>query len=397
MKKTDFLIIGAGVIGLTIALGLKKRYPKLDVLIIDKEKHSSEHASGRNSGVLHSGIYYPSDSLKAKFTKSGNLSWKEYCYDNNLKIENSKKLIIARSESDFKVLDLLATRAKKNFVEAYILDEKETIKVEKKVKFFERSLFVPSTASIDPIEASRSLEKNFISMGGRISFQDEFINIEKNHVIKTRKSMISAGFVINCAGLYADKIAKKFGFSENFTLVPFKGLYVYSKEKHSLPNVHIYTAPDLSKPFLGVHFTRTVDGFGKIGPTSMPAFWRENYRGFTGFNFPEFLNVSKNILSLFVNNKNNFRKLAFDEIRKQTISSLVSEANSFLPSIEQMKFENWGKPGIRAQLIDLKEKSLIMDFVIEGDNNSVHILNAISPAFTCAIPFADYVIDNHII
>jgi hypothetical protein len=129
----------------------------------------------------------------------------------------------------------------------------------------------------------------------------------------------------------------------------------------------------------------------------MPAFWRENYQGIERFNFPEFLNVSKNILSLFIRNKSNFRSLAFEEMRKQTISSLVSEANSFLPNIEQMKFENWGRPGIRAQLVDLKEKNLVMDFVIEGDSNSVHILNAISPAFTCAIPFADYVIDNHII
>jgi L-2-hydroxyglutarate oxidase LhgO len=394
--KSDFLIIGGGVIGLSLGISIQKKFPKSKVVIIEKEKKIAEHASGRNSGVIHSGIYYPADSLKAKFTKAGNEFWTNYCRENSINIDCCGKVIVAKSESDLNVMDLLYNRAISNGIDVKMLDNYELKQIEPKSRTFSKAIYVPSTASVDPIEICKHLEKSFLFFGGTIFYDEQFLKNNKNNLVRTTRKNISAGHIFNCAGLYADKVAKQFNFSENYSLVPFKGLYAYSKLSRELPRVHIYPVPDLSKPFLGVHFTRTVNGFGKIGPTSMPSFWRENYQGFHRFNPNEFLEVTKNLSKLMIGNKNNFRKLALSELRKQKISHLLEDVSSLIVNANSLGFNTWGRPGLRAQLINLKTNDLVMDFMIEGDSKSTHILNAISPAFTCAFPFSEYLIEIHL-
>ena len=210
----------------------------------------------------------------------------------------------------------------------------------------------------------------------------------------TSQGEIAFGYMVNAAGLYADRIAQDFGFSKNYRILPFKGLYLYSNEPSETFRTSIYPVPDLRNPFLGVHFTVTAEQKVKIGPTAIPAFWRENYKGFSNFNFNELMEILLRQAGLFWSSDFGFKSLAFEEIQKYSQTKLVSLASLLAEGVELSSFNKWGKPGIRAQLLNIREKKLEMDFVTEGDSKSLHILNAVSPAFTCAIPFAHYTCDK---
>jgi len=199
--------------------------------------------------------------------------------------------------------------------------------------------------------------------------------------------------VINAAGLYADRVARDFGFSERYRILPFKGLYLYSNEPAGAFRTNIYPVPDLRNPFLGVHFTIKADGHAKIGPTAIPAFWREQYHGFDNFSFRELVEVLIREAGLMLSANFDFRKLAIEEIQKYYRPHLASLAARLAHGVKASDYTHWGEPGIRAQLLDIKSRKLEMDFVIEGDEKSTHVLNAVSPGWTCSIPFAGYVVD----
>lgn len=199
---------------------------------------------------------------------------------------------------------------------------------------------------------------------------------------------------MNAAGLYADKIAREFGFSEKYKILPFKGLYLYSDEPRGSVKTNIYPVPDLRNPFLGVHVTVTSEGKSKIGPTAIPAFWREQYSGMENFRVGEFMDLTLRQMSLIRHSSFDFKKLAIQEMRKYSRRHLVSFSSSLMEGVELRHFKTWGKPGLRAQLVNVKDKSLQMDFVLEGDGKSMHILNAVSPGFTCSIPFSEYVCER---
>ena len=393
-KTTDFLIIGGGIIGLSIARELQQRNISSSITIIEKEQNYGEHASGRNSGVLHSGVYYPSDSLKARFTKDGNKKWQNYCEDNNLFLDKCGKLIIATSENELEGLDTIEERAFKNNVKIERLDVAQAAEIEPRVKTFQSALFIPSTATIDPREINDSMASDFQKNGGEILLGCAYIKkIDDNNVL-TSNGIISPGYIINCAGLYADRVAQDFNMGLDYTMLPFKGLYLYSSEKKIAPRVHIYPVPDLNNPFLGVHLTRTINGCVKVGPTAMPSLWRESYSGLSNFNLRDLLEISSREAMMFLLNKNNFPKLAYEELRKQIKKNLIKDASRLISNIDQLKFSSWGTPGIRAQLVSKKTNNLVMDFIIEQDNKSLHILNAVSPAWTCALSFSEYVVDQ---
>ena len=200
--------------------------------------------------------------------------------------------------------------------------------------------------------------------------------------------------MINVAGLYADKIGRDFGFSEDYRILPFKGLYLYSNEPAGSLRTHIYPVPDLANPFLGVHLTVTVDGKVKLGPTAIPAFWREQYEGWSNFSFNELTEILLRQAGLFLSSNFDFKALAFRELQKYSRPKLVSLASSLAKGVNIKNYLQWGKPGIRAQLLNIRDKKLEMDFVLEGDGSSIHILNAVSPGFTCALPFAEHVCDQ---
>ncbi len=395
LKKYKYIIIGSGIIGLAIAHELKQRQRDESILIIDKESHEAFHASGRNSGVLHAGFYYTADSLKAKFTVEGNKALKEYCRQKNINVNACGKLVVANDADELEKLYELERRGKRNGSNVEIIDIEKVKEIDANVQTFQKALYSPDTASVNPIDVCRALKKDLENEGVEFLFNTQYLGHTDN-VIQTNNGNFEAGKIINCAGLYADKVAQGFGFGYKYTMIPFKGLYLkYTKNKTDV-NINIYPVPNLNNPFLGVHYTKTVTDEIKIGPTAIPAFWRENYDNFDNFNFDELISTLSHEAKLFLTNAFGFRNLAFEEMRKYNKKYFVGLAQKMVHSIDPKGFTQYTKPGIRAQLLDKEKSALVQDFVVEGDNTSIHILNAVSPAFTCSFPFAKFVVEKYV-
>ena len=394
MNTTDFLLIGGGIIGISIARELKSRYPDSSVCILEKESKCGLHASGRNSGVLHAGFYYTADSFKARFTREGNQRLTEYCDAKNIKLNKCGKLVVAQNESELPLLDELMNRASKNSVPLEFVTEEEGRAIEPRVKIYQKALFSPTTSSVNPKELVESLLSDAIREGVQIKSNSRYLRRAGKRSIQTSDGAYEAKYLINVAGLYADKIGRDFGFSRDHRILPFKGLYLYSDEPPGALKTHIYPVPDLANPFLGVHFTVTTDGKTKLGPTAIPAFWREQYEGWGNFNLNEFSEIIRRQAGLFLTSNFDFKALAIRELQKYSKPKLVSLASTLAEGVNIKHYRRWGPPGIRAQLLNIRTKTLEMDFVMEGDDQSMHILNAVSPGFTCALPFADYVCDQ---
>lgn len=385
----DFLIIGGGIIGVNLALQATRRFPDASVTLIEKEPGCGTHASGRNSGVLHAGFYYSADSLKARLTKEGNQRLTQYCLERGLGINRCGKLVVAKNAEELPVLDELLARARRNGVDLLEITEAEAREIEPRVQTYQKALFSPSTASVDPNEVMRSFVADAKQAGVSMINNASYLS-NRNGLVRTNQGDINAGYVINAAGLYADKIAKDYGFSEHYRILPFKGLYLYANDKMEPLRTNIYPVPDLRNPFLGVHHTVTQDGHSKIGPTAIPCFWRENYHGLQNFHLQEFLEVIIQEAELFIRNDFDFRKLAWEEMQKIYRPRIVELAGELVSDIQLEHYTSWGKPGIRAQLLDTRSRRLEMDFKMEGDERSFHVLNAVSPAFTCSMSFSDY-------
>lgn len=392
-KTSDFLVVGGGVIGLCLALEARRRYPSSSVTIIEKEKNCGAHASGRNSGVLHAGFYYTPDSLKARFTRDGNREMTQYCVERKLRINRCGKLVVAKDEGECATLDELLRRGKENGIELHVLSLAEARKIEPRVRTVNKALFSPTTSSVDPLEVMKLLAEDALAAGVTIDSSTAYLG-RAGTSVHTSKGVMAAGYVINAAGLYADRVARDFGFSRDYRILPFKGLYLYSDESAGSMRTNIYPVPDLHNPFLGVHFTVAVDGRIKIGPTAIPALWRENYHGLSNFSVQELIEITGLELGLLWRNEWGFRRLALNELSKQSRRKMVRLASDLATGVTEKDYVRWGKPGIRAQLYDIKKHRLEMDFRFEGDAHSFHVLNAVSPAFTCALPFTRYLFDE---
>lgn len=379
MNQYDYLIIGSGIIGMTIAYELKEQYPNITIAICEKEADVAYHASGRNSGVLHAGFYYSEDSLKAKFTVDGNKLMKIFCSKNNIVVKETQKIVVAKDEKELSGIYELQKRAEINKVDTKIINEDEVFKLDPNVKTYKKALFSPSTASVDPKEVCYKLKDVLEKQGVAFYFNTPF-----------EKVNIKYDYLINSAGAYADKIAQTFGLAKNYTLLPFKGIYLkYMLNKTDI-KTNIYPVPNLENPFLGVHYTITSDGSIKIGPTAIPAFWRENYNGFDNFNIKEMFEILYYEAKLFLLNSFNFRGLAINEMKNYNSKVFIQKAKDMVKNIGD-EF----KPipaGIRAQLLNTQTNELVQDFVVEHGPNSTHILNAVSPAFTCSFAFAKHVV-----
>lgn len=393
MNTADFLVVGGGIVGLSIARELKSRFPDTRVVLLEKEPDCGLHASGRNSGVLHAGFYYTADSLKARFTREGNRILHEYCQRRNLPVNRCGKLVVARDASDLPQLDELQRRGKANGVELKSMTAAEAKAIEPRVRTFERALFSPTTSTADPAQVLCSMKQDALGQGIIIHQNAAYLG-RANGRLATRAGDFEAGCVINAAGLYADRVARDFGFSEDYRIVPFKGIYLYSEEPPGALRTNVYPVPDLRNPFLGVHFTVTVAGKSKIGPTAIPAFWREQYKGMENFKLNEFAEILFRDLGLLLFAGFDFKRIAVEETLKYFRRRLVSLASPLVEGVKPEDYRHWGKPGIRAQLMNIKSRKLEMDFVIQGDAKSLHVLNAVSPAWTCSIPFAGYVCDQ---
>ncbi|WP_457560302.1 NAD(P)/FAD-dependent oxidoreductase [Caminibacter sp.] len=372
------LIVGAGIIGMTLAYEWREKNPNDEIVIIDKEAHEAFHASGKNSGILHAGFYYNTDSLKAKLTAQGNRLMKEFCRKKGIKINETGKLVVAKNKDEIETLYELERRSKTNGAGAYIVTEEEAEKIDPNAKTYKYALFSPNTASVNPREVCKVLKEDLENKGVKFIFKMPFEKYNESY-----------DFLINAAGLYADKIAHSFGVGLEYTMLPFKGLYRKYTGKDKIIKTQIYPVPNIKNPFLGVHFTLMADDTIKIGPTAIPAFWREHYVGFERFNLSEFIEIVSIEAKMFFKHKW-FRDLAFYEMRYYNPKNLYLEAKKLVKKLPDM-FKNY-PPGIRAQLVNKNSLTLEMDFLVKYQNSQIHILNAVSPAFTASFAFSKYVL-----
>lgn len=385
MAAVDVLIIGGGVVGLTIALAVRDRDPSARIALLEKETDCGMHASGRNSGVVHAGFYYTADSLKARFTRAGNQALQAWCRDRGLPLRTCGKLVVARDEADLPVLEELFRRGQALGIPLDRVAESEVRAIEPRARTLGWALYSPSTASIDPGRVIASLADDARRQGVALQMGTRWLG-RRGTAQHTSAGTMEAGFVINAAGLYADRVAAAWGIGKRWRILPFKGLYLIGNEPPLA--CHVYPVPDLGMPFLGVHVTVTADGRSKIGPTALPALWREQYEGLAGFSVLELADVLGREARLFATNPS-FRTLAAREVWKAR--RLVDEA-ARLVQLDTSRWSRWGRPGIRAQLLDTATGTLEMDFVVERGARSLHVLNAVSPAFTCSFPFARWVV-----
>ena len=373
------LIVGAGIIGMSFAYNWLKKRPNDTVTIIDKESGEAMHASGKNSGILHAGFYYTSNSLKAKLTARGNRRMKTFCKEKGIFVNETGKLVVAKDESELETLQELKRRGDSNGAEVVIVDEKEASEIEPNVKTYKYALYSPSTASVNPKEVCKRLREDLESKGVRFVFAMPFERYKERY-----------DFLINAAGLYADKIAHQFDIGKEYTILPFKGLYLRYKGEDSI-RTQIYPVPNIKNPFLGIHFTLMADGTIKIGPTAIPAFWREHYKGLARFSLEEFLQIVALEAKLFFQDRW-FRDLALEEIRYYIPKNIVQEAKKLVQKLDGAF--SFYPPGIRAQLFNKQKRELVMDFLVEKRDNQIHILNAVSPAFTASFAFSEYILEG---
>jgi L-2-hydroxyglutarate oxidase len=396
-KCFDVVIVGAGIMGLSIARALKEQNQALSIAILEKESKIGLHASGRNSGVLHSGIYYNEDSLKAKFCREGAIAMASYCDENNLPIKRIGKIILPIKPNDEHVLHMLHQRAIKNGAKVYLIDGKELKKIEPEAQSdFDIALVSPETSVVDSKAILFHLYNSLVEAGVTFYFNCSCTEIDtKYKKVAAGNEVISYSHLYNTAGLYADKIANLCGLKETYTMIPFKGIYYELNKSSSVHIKHLlYPVPDMNVPFLGVHSTIGMDGKTYLGPTAIPAFGRENYAGLYGVQFGEAFSILGALGKQYIANNQGFRRYAHAEIPRLIKSRFVESARALIPRLQKDDLVISSKVGIRAQLVNKVKKELVMDFLVSKTHNETHILNAVSPAFTSAFSFSKHVVNS---
>ena len=393
----DYLIVGAGIIGLSIARELSNKHPHSKIAILEKEPKIGLHASGRNSGVLHSGIYYKEGSLKAKFCLEGSRAMAAYCDAFNLPIHRIGKVIVPQKEADTPVLTMLYQRAMNNGAKVRLITNDELQKLEPMARSAtDLALFSPETSVVDSKAILTHIEQTLKEKNVQFYFNTLCTDINTNQKkITVNQQEIAYGHLFNTAGLYADNVAKACGLHDQYTMIPFKGLYYELAPTSPLQINHlIYPVPDMNVPFLGVHFTKSVEGKVYIGPTAIPALGREHYRGRQGVKIKETLHTFAALGHQYRLNKQGFRSYTHNEVPRFMKSCFVTSAQSLVPSLLKSDLVKSAKVGIRAQLLDKAKRELVMDFVVKQTANETHVLNAVSPAFTSAFCFSEYIVNT---
>jgi len=394
----DYLIIGAGIIGLTTAYELKKRYPACRIGVLEKENRLGAHASGRNSGVLHSGIYYPKHTLKAKVCSTGARRMFDFAQNYGIPVKRTGKLIVATSEQDVPGLDTLLQNARDNHIHADRLASAEIRALEPYAQSDYGGIVCHDTAVIDPLAVLKELRRQLESQGVQFFLQHEFRTLatERASLITSDGQRWTFGFLFNCAGAHADEVAKQFNLAQDYELIPFKGIYYkLDPRKQNWVRSSIYPVPNLFLPFLGVHFTRVISGDVYVGPTAIPALGRENYGLLSGMHFGEAMQIFRHLAGLYIDNAYNFRRLVHLEMSKYAKPFFVKSARRLVPLVQSVDLVPSSKVGIRPQLFNIRQKKLEMDYILEDTPNSMHILNAISPAFTGSFAFAEFIVSRY--
>lgn len=396
-KKCDILVIGAGVIGLSIGIALLKSRPSFKVMVADKETDIGTHASGRNSGVIHAGFYYSPDSLKAQFCRDGNFELRSLAKKYGVPVRDVGKVVVARNEDEDSRLDTLFERAIANGVDLEIHPEEKLKDFEPLAVTRNRFLWSPSTGISDSIAIVKAIRDEFLSLGGEIYFDSKVNLSESNGEVYDSSSQFIFKHVVNAAGAQADRISRSVGVGTNYAMLPFMGVYRATSIKNLPLQRLVYPVPHPINPFLGVHFTLTVNGKVKIGPTAIPVAGREQYSFVQGWSASDIYQALVGMKSLITGDAHDFGALLKSEWPKIIQKLLVKESTELVPMAIEVREWVRKPPGIRAQLVHLPTGNLVQDFVVTSKANATHILNAVSPGWTSAIPFGRYVVDEFVL
>ena len=321
---------------------------------------------------------------------------KAFCREKGLTLKENGKVIVTKGPEELEGLHQLKQRADSSGASARIIDTIELLEIEPYAATCEKALYSPDTAVIQPMEVLFALADEIERSGcAKLICGESFLRVDRDRVARTSNGSVSYEHFINAAGAFADKIAHLFGVGLEYKILPFKGTYKCLRQpRRKLVRGSIYPVPDLRNPFLGVHFTRSADDRVYVGPTAIHAFGRENYCSFRGMG-PETAVILYRDAVLLLKNSG-FRSAALSEPKKVFKRFVYAEAKKLIPELQQQDLEDTDKVGIRAQLVHWPSKQLVTDFVMLRGDRSLHILNAISPAFTTSISFARRAVDTFI-
>ena len=392
-KTSDILVIGGGIIGMATALEAQKRQPKASIILMEKEPAIALHQSGRNSGVIHAGIYYPPGSLKARFCREGSKAIKAFCTEHQINFEECGKLIVATNEREVARLSELEHRSNLNNIKVEMIDEAMLQKLEPNINGL-AALYSPSTGITDYRRITSIMADLFTARGGRIFYDTHVRRGDENETsvkVSTNDGTLTAGQVITCGGLYSDRIISSFGIKPSYRIIPFRGEFFRLKNQSpDLVQHLIYPVPDPSRPFLGIHITRKLDGGFTVGPNAILAFGREGYRWW---------DMSFNDLSDTMTYSGFWRMMKANSsaVASEIASSLsrrvyLRRIQKYCPHIKLNDLAPY-PAGIRAQAVTY-DGQLVDDFLFIKGHRSLHVGNAPSPAATAAIPIANHIADT---
>ncbi|MDX7993086.1 L-2-hydroxyglutarate oxidase [Xenorhabdus littoralis] len=390
----DVIIIGAGLVGLGTANALQEQHPHLRLLVLDKENGVAAHQSGHNSNVVHSGIYYTPGSLKARLAKQGNRSIYEFCHKHGLYYDRCGKVIVATQLKELPLLENIYQRGLQNGLEVNRLSQAQLKEREPYVNGLE-AILVPDAGIVNYPEIAAKLAEIIQSRGGDIHYQQQVqgIHEQSDYVeIQTQQTRYQAKWLVNCAGLHSDRIAKLAGYETGVKIVPFRGeYYVLDSSKNHLVNHLIYPVPNPDFPFLGVHFTRMHNGKRDVGPNAVLAFKREGYHK-TDFNPRDLAEVLTYKGFWKIATRYFFEGVA--EMRRSFSRQLFTEnARQLIPDLQPEDITS-GPAGVRAQALTADGK-LVDDFHFVQGRRSLHVCNAPSPAATASMEIGREIVERY--
>ncbi|MFI5397813.1 MAG: L-2-hydroxyglutarate oxidase [Candidatus Binatia bacterium] len=387
----DVTIIGGGIVGLATALAISERFPRTTILLIEKERELASHQTGHNSGVIHAGIYYKPGSYKAKLCTEGVRLLKQFCEANGVRYENCGKVIVATTEAERPRLQVLYERGTANGVQGIALIDAAGLRdIEPHARAI-AALHSPTTAIVDYTEVARAMAANLNHQGVAIQTGTRVQTIRQTDLLhlETTAGTFSARNVINCAGLYSDTVARMMGVHPDVRIIPFRGEYYTLRRQQSVVRGLIYPVPDPEFPFLGVHFTKRIQGDIEAGPNAVLAFAREGYRMaainpaelFATLTYPGFWAMASKY----------WRTGIYEVYRSLSKRAFLRALQRLVPELEERDLEPGGA-GVRAQAV-AADGSLVDDFKISETPHAIHVLNAPSPAATASLAIGQHIAD----
>ena len=392
-QSYDIGVIGGGIIGLATAMRLTQEYPDQKVVVLEKDAEIATHQTGHNSGVMHAGIYYAPGTQKANFCSTGGRLLREFCDERGIEYQMCGKVIIANTEEEIPRLEDLFQRGTANGAQGLEMVGPERLRELEPHAAGIKAIWSPNTGIIDFTKVSHAYATEFRESGGDLLTGTPVRGVVRRDnrlYMETPRGEITAKHIINCAGLYADSVARMMGVDPGVRIVPFRGEYFSIKpERAGLVNGLIYPVPNPALPFLGVHFTRRINGTVEAGPNAVLAFAREGYKKtsfnivdtFGTFTYPGFLKMARK-----------YWRTAFDEQwRSLRKSVFLKSLQTLMPEIQMDDLAEPGA-GVRAQTID-RNGNLLQDFAISQTENAIHVLSAPSPGATSSLTISRYIVD----